>query len=129
MDISVEAVAQADRLSYQFLVAPPSNPEREVGAAVWAEMVAGYFGVASPAVRESGALGVRVFVRKDGGELRIGKYGWQALGEGVQNKDGVRTQENMIARSNRAFQTGIGPDPYPSPAPPRAAEGVSGWRS
>ena len=38
-------------------------------------------------------------------------------------------QENMIARSNRAFQTGIGPDPYPSPAPPRAAEGVSGWRS
>jgi len=92
MDISVEAVAQADRLSYQFLVAPPSNPEREVGAAVWAEMVAGYFGVASPAVRESGALGVRVFVRKDGGELRIGKYGWQALGEGVQNKDGVRTR-------------------------------------
>ena len=37
--------------------------------------------------------------------------------------------QNMIARSNRAFQTGIGPDPYPSPAPPRAAEGVSGWRS
>ena len=53
MDIRVEAVAQADRLSYQFLVAPPSNPEREVGAAVWAEMCAGYFGVASPAVRES----------------------------------------------------------------------------
>ena len=40
-----------------------------------------------------------------------------------------KDQENMIARSNRAFQTGIGPDPYPSPAPPRAAEGVSGWRS
>ena len=40
-----------------------------------------------------------------------------------------KDQANMIARSNRAFQTGIGPDPYPSPAPPRAAEGVSGWRS
>ena len=40
-----------------------------------------------------------------------------------------KDQENMIARSNRAFQTGTGPDPYPSPAPPRAAEGVSGWRS
>jgi len=63
-------------------------------------MVAGYFGVASPAVRESGALGVRVFVRKDGGELRIGKYGWQALGEGVQNKDGVRTRyHNMLVRT------------------------------
>ena len=45
--------------------------------------------------------------------------------ESLSRKD----QENMIARSNRAFQTGIGPDPYPSPAPPRAAEGVSGWRS
>ena len=40
-----------------------------------------------------------------------------------------KDQENMIARSNRAFQTGIGPDPSPSPAPPRAAEGVFGWRS
>ena len=27
-----------------------------------------------------------------------------------------KDQENMIARSNRAFQTGIGPGPYPSPA-------------
>jgi len=45
--------------------------------------------------------------------------------ESLSRKD----QENMIARSNRAFQTGTGPDPYPSPAPPRAAEGVSGWRS
>ena len=45
--------------------------------------------------------------------------------ESLSRKD----QENMIARSNRAFQTDIGPDPDPSPAPPRAAEGVSGWRS
>ena len=101
MDIRVEAVVQEDRLSYQFLVAPPSNPEREVGAFVWAEMCAGYFGVASPAVRrESGVLGLRVYVRPDGGEVRIGKYGWQALGEGGQNKDGVRTRyHNTLVRT------------------------------
>ena len=52
-------------------------------------------------------------------------FGKKTQARALSKKD----QENMIARSNRAFQTGTGPDPYPSPAPPRAAEGVSGWRS
>ena len=41
----------------------------------------------------------------------------------------IALQYDWPSQSNRAFQTGTGPDPYPSPAPPRAAEGVSGWRS
>ena len=55
---------------------------------------------------------------------------WSTFGKKTQARAlSKKDQENMIARSNRAFQADIGPEPYPSTAPPRAAEGVSGWRS
>ena len=53
----------------------------------------------------SGVLGLRVYVRPDGGEVRIGKYGWQALGEGVQNKDGVRTRYHNRLRVRITYRS------------------------
>ena len=39
---------------------------------------------------------------------------WSTFGKKTQARALSKNQENMIARSNRAFQTDIGPEPYPS---------------